>query len=146
MDYSATIATPVAPELVGRQIVDDLALWWSTRVDRGADGFTVRFNNSHATFAFDPGATQDRFAWTCTDAHMIMDGVDDVAEWKGTRLIWQITPSDGGSMVTLTHQGLGPHIACFDICQRGWQRFFEISLRDHLNGASAQPETSRPAA
>ena len=142
MDYSATLTTSATPDRAARQITDDLELWWSTRIDRNANGFTVRFNNSHATFAFEPGGSAERFAWTCTDAHMIMEGVDDLEEWKGTRLLWQIAPAPDGASITLTHEGLGPQIACFDICRRGWQHFFEVSLRDHLNGAPAQPETS----
>ncbi|WP_299201044.1 hypothetical protein [uncultured Tateyamaria sp.] len=146
MDYTATITTSAPPEQAARQIADDLELWWSTRVDRGPSGFTIRFNTSHATFAIDPGSTAQSFTWTCTDAHMIMEGVDDPAEWKGTRLVWRIAPAPGGSMVTLTHEGLSPQIACFDTCQRGWQHFFKDSLRDHLNGETARPETSQPAA
>lgn len=146
MNYTATITTSVPPERAARQILDDLECWWSTRVDRRSDSFTIRFNNSHASFAVDPGSTAHSFAWTCTDAHMIMDGVSDAAEWTGTRLVWQIVPARGGSAVTLTHEGLSPTIACFDICCRGWQHFFETSLRNHLNGETAQPETSQPAA
>lgn len=146
MDYSATITTSAPPDRVARQILDDLELWWSTRVDRRADGFTVRFNNSHVTFAFDPGGTPDQFTWTCSDAHMIIEGVDDLEEWRGTRLIWHIAPSTDGSTITLTHEGLTPSIACFDVCVRGWQHFFEGSLRNHLNGETAMPETSQPPA
>jgi len=142
MHYTATIAAPLPPREAARRIVDDLEQWWSTRVDRRADGFTVRFNASHATFRFDPGGTENRFAWTCTDAHMIMNGVDDPAEWAGTRLVWTVAATEAGSAITLTHQGLTPQIACFDICRAGWQHFFELSLRDHLNGAPAAPETS----
>ncbi|MEL6463471.1 MAG: hypothetical protein AAFQ58_00765 [Pseudomonadota bacterium] len=146
MDYSATITASAPPDQAARMIIDDLGLWWSTRIDRDADGFTIRFNRSHASFALDPGGAPDHFTWTCTDAHMIMDGVDDPGEWKGTRLIWQIAPAPGGSTVTLTHKGLTPALPCFDICQRGWQHFFETSLRNHLNGDTALPETSQPAA
>ncbi|WP_299611838.1 SRPBCC domain-containing protein [uncultured Tateyamaria sp.] len=146
MDYTATIPTSAPPDRAAQMITDDLERWWSTRVDRHPDGFTIRFNRSHVTFAYGPGGTPDHFSWTCTDAHMIMDDVDDPTEWTGTRLVWQIAPANGGSTVTLTHEGLTPQIACFDICRRGWQHFFEASLRNHLNGAPAMPETSAPAA
>ena len=142
MDYSATIQSRATPGEAARAITDDLTIWWSTRVDRRADGFTVRFNNSHASFAYDPGGTADTFSWTCTDANMLMEGVDDAAEWVGTTLLWHVAPTPDGSAVTLTHRGLTPEVACFDICSRGWQHFFEDSLRRHLNGETARPETS----
>ena len=146
MHYCATINVPLPPEEAARRIPDDLEQWWSTRVDRHPTGFTVRFNNSHATFGIDPGATTQRFVWTCTDAHMIIEGVTDATEWTGTRLIWRIAPAQVGSTVTLRHKGLTPQIACYDVCTRGWQHFFEGSLRNHLSGAPATPETGTPAA
>ncbi|WP_299654436.1 hypothetical protein [uncultured Tateyamaria sp.] len=146
MDYSATITTSASPDRAARMITDDLELWWSTRVDRHPTGFTIRFNRSHVTFAIDPGNTTTDFSWTCTDAHMIIEDVDEPQEWKGTSLIWRVAPTTGGCKVTLTHKGLTPQIACFDVCQRGWQHFFETSLRNHLNGEAAIPETSQPAA
>ncbi|WP_299691081.1 hypothetical protein [uncultured Tateyamaria sp.] len=146
MDYSATIQTKTPPDMAARKIVDDLEHWWSTRIDRRDTGFTIHFNASHVDFAFDPGATDGRFSWTCTAANMIIADVPDSDEWTGTRLIWEIRPSGTGSAITLTHKGLTPQIACFDVCRRGWEHFFESSLRNHLNGDAAQPETSGAAA
>jgi hypothetical protein len=139
MDYSATITTTAPPEAAARKIGDELERWWSTRVTRSDSAFTLRFNNSHASFALDPGATADAFSWTCTDAHMIIEDVADAGEWRGTQLVWQVTPTETGSAVTMTHKGLTPDIACFDVCRRGWQHYFETSLRDHLNGADGAP-------
>lgn len=144
MDYTATITTTASPQTAAQAIDGDLEQWWSTRVERHANGFTVRFNNSHARFEKDDGNTDLTFGWTCTDAHMIIEDVPDAAEWTGTQLLWSVTPTKTGSAITLTHRGLTPEIACFDICQRGWQHFFETSLHNHLNGQPAQPETSQP--
>ncbi|WP_299724673.1 hypothetical protein [uncultured Tateyamaria sp.] len=142
MDYSATITTTAPLDRAAHAITHDLEQWWSTRIERTDTGFTTRFNNSHATFHFDPERSDTAFSWTCTDAHMIMDGVDDRAEWVGTTLLWQITGTDTGSQIQLTHRGLVPTLPCFDICMRGWQHFFETSLRDHLNGAQGAPNTT----
>jgi len=139
MDYAATIRCNVPPEKAARLITDDLEAWWGTRIERTDDGFTVRFNDSHATFAFDPGSTDTAFGWTCTDANMIIEDVTDASEWRGTQLLWEVTADGPCSRVTLTHKGLTPHIECFDVCQRGWQHYFETSLRDHLNGREASP-------
>lgn len=139
MDYCATITSSVPPSEAARRIVQDLEQWWSTRVERSADGFTIRFNKSHASFTFDRGGSGQHFAWTCTDAHMVMDGVEDASEWAGTQLIWSVDAAPQGSTVTLTHKGLTPALPCFDICTRGWEHFFEVSLRDHLNGGTTAP-------
>lgn len=141
MDYCATIATRAAPDDAARRILIDLDKWWSTRIERHDAGFTVRFNNSHATFAIEDNHQPHRFSWLCTAAHMIIEDVPDRTEWTGTRLNWHVVPDKTGSRITLTHQGLTPRIACFDVCQRGWQHFFETSLRNLLNGDAARPHT-----
>lgn len=142
MDYRATITTSASPLAAARAIGRDLEIWWSTRVDRQQDGFTVRFNNSHATFRKNSDDTDLSFRWTCIDANMIMEGVEDAGEWIGTQLVWSIQPAQSGSAITLVHSGLTPQIACFEICRSGWRHFFETSLCNHLNGQPAQPETS----
>lgn len=142
MDYTATIDVDTSPAIAARSIYDDLEKWWSTRIDRHDTGFTVRFNNSHVTFARAPGAGPRGFSWTCTDAHMIIEGVSDYSEWTGTQLIWSLKPHGNGTRIRLTHQGLNPGLECNEVCSFGWQRFFEGSLRAHLNGQPADPETS----
>ncbi len=139
MDYSASIDAGMAAEAAARAIPDDLERWWGTRIERHADGFTIRFNNSHAQFRFEPSENPLAFSWACTDAHMIVEDVPDAAEWVGTRLVWTVEPRGDGSRVTLTHEGLGPQIDCFDVCRRGWQHYFETSLAAHLNGQPASP-------
>ncbi len=134
MDYSARIPSALPVDQTASTILDGLDRWWAMRTERVANGFTVRFNTSHASFTVDPDGTANAFGWTCTDAQMIIEDVPDAGEWTGTRLLWAVAQDGGGSSVTMTHHGLGPQIACFDVCTRGWQHFFEVSLRDLLNG------------
>jgi len=141
MDYRATIEVAADPATAARAIRDEMDKWWSLRVEQDAHAATIRFRNSHVTFAFDPGATERRFSWTCTDANMIIEDAHDSAEWQGTRLIWELEPMDTGSRITLTHQGLTPALECHRVCVAGWGHFFENSLKNHLNGGQAAPET-----
>jgi len=141
MDYSATIETVANVANAAKAIRYDMRKWWSLRVEQTDTQATIRFYNSHVTFAFDQGGTDDRFSWTCTDANMIIEDVSDYGEWKGSKLLWEIEPTASGSRVTLTHQGLNPDMECHRVCVAGWGRYFENSLKNHLNGAPASPET-----
>ncbi len=142
MNYQAAIKVTASPLTAAKAIPNDMDLWWSNRIERTENGFTVRFNKSHATFTFDPGATAERFSWTCTEANMIIDDVSDYGEWTGTQLIWEIAPADSGAQVSLTHVGLTPDMECHRVCVAGWGRFFESSLKNHLNGETPSPERS----
>ncbi len=141
-DYAATIQSPQPLHATASSIRDGIEKWWSVRVDRKEDGFTIHFNNSHVTFAYEPGHRDDEFVWACTDANMIIENVKDRAEWRGTRLIWTLKDSVSGSEVTLHHEGLNSEIECFDVCVRGWQHYFEGSLKAFLNGETPTPETN----
>lgn len=142
MDYSATIHVPADPQVTSHAIRKEMHIWWSTRVELGQNSATIRFNNSHVTFAFNPDDQAMSFEWPCTDANMVIDGVADTTEWTGTSLIWAIVPAGSGSDITLTHKGLNHTLACLDVCTRGWQHFFEGSLRKHLSGDAPTPETN----
>lgn len=142
MDYSARIETTANVAQAAQAIRHEMAKWWSLRVEQTDAHATIRFRNSHVTFAFDPGGTDQRFTWTCTDAHMIIEDVGDHGEWLGTKLLWDIAPTACGSCVTLTHQGLNSALECHGVCVAGWERYFENSLKNHLMGGTAIPEVN----
>ncbi|MGH1466200.1 MAG: SRPBCC family protein [Cognatishimia sp.] len=141
-DYEATISVPVDAKSARVAILEQMPRWWSDRVEATDKGFTIRFNNSHVTFAFD---ATDPLIWHCTQAHMIIDDVQDTGEWQNTQLIWQIQETAKGCDITLTHKGLNETLACLDVCTRGWQHFFETSLKAHLSGQEPAPQTHETA-
>jgi len=55
-------------------------------------------------------------AWTCLrhTGH---------PEWEGTGISFDVQPRGGGSVLTLTHDGLVPQLHCYEQCQSGWQHF-----------------------
>lgn len=139
-DYRATITVPASPQAAHRAIFEEMNQWWSDRIEPRDGGVTVHFNNSHVSFDF--AETEDGgHDWTCVDANMIIEDVADTTEWQGTHLLWRIEPDGSGSRITLTHQGLNPNLACQDVCVRGWQHYFESSLRAYLSGQEAAPQT-----
>lgn len=140
-DYTATIEVPVPPEQALRVVHDEMHKWWSLRVDYMPDGVTVHFASSHVTFDFLDTGTPLTADWKCRRANMVIEGVSDVAEWEGTHLKWRAEPAPSGSRLTLTHQGLNDTMECIDVCTGGWQKYFENSLKNHLSGIPASPET-----
>lgn len=136
--YKATIATLADADTAQKAILYEMPLWWSDRVEKTDTGFTIRFNNSHVTCAFDP---ENPLHWDVTDAKMIIEDVADDTEWTGTSLIWTITPTDQGTDITLHHKGLNETLDCLDVCTRGWQLYFETSLKAHLSGGTPTPQT-----
>ncbi len=140
-DYSATIIVPAKPMAAKTAIFDQMDQWWSSKVAKTDSGARIEFGNSHVEFAFSEGDRKGDYVWACTDANMIIEDVADATEWQGTSLRWRITDIGEGSRITLTHQGLNADLECLDVCTRGWQHFFEDSLKAHLSGGEPSPET-----
>lgn len=141
-NYTATITASADVETARNAILKEMHLWWSDRIDLSEGGFTIRFNNSHVTFSFEePCRPESQLVWRCTDANMIIENVADTTEWLGTRLIWDITTLPDGSEISLTHEGLNESLECLDVCTRGWEHYFETSLKAHLSGDIPSPQT-----
>ena len=141
-DYHAVIDVEADVKSARHAIHKEMHIWWSNRVELFQGGATIRFNKSFVTFDFEPPKDEHQFIWNCREAKMIIEGVDDEAEWEGTKLLWQLDEREGGTHISLTHQGLNTDLECRDICVAGWVRFFENSLKNHLNGKAASPEIS----
>ncbi len=137
-DYKATIHTNATPDQIKTALRDELHMWWSDRVKTTDTGFTIRFNNSHVTCAYD---AENPLHWHVTDAKMIIEDVADDTEWTGTSLIWTLQDTDTGTDITLHHKGLNENLECLDVCTRGWELYFESSLKAHLAGETPTPQT-----
>ncbi|MGD0555480.1 MAG: SRPBCC domain-containing protein, partial [Streptosporangiaceae bacterium] len=58
--------------------------------------------------------------------------VKDKAEWIGTDITFDITPTADGTEVRFTHVGLVPQQECFDSCSPAWNFYVGSSLRNRI--------------
>jgi uncharacterized protein YndB with AHSA1/START domain len=60
-------------------------------------------------------------------------------EWVGTVLAFTLsTPGAGGCDVRFRHQGLRPHVSCYEVCRDGWDQYLP-SLRDYIQTGTGNP-------
>jgi hypothetical protein len=48
------------------------------------------------------------------------DFTQDKSEWKGTKIVFEISQKDNKTQLHFTHVGLVPEYECYDICRQGW--------------------------
>lgn len=65
-----------------------------------------------------------KIVWLVTESNLSFLNKTD--EWAGTKLIFDIQQnSNGETKVQFTHQGLAPHIECYDQCTSAWNQYLE---------------------
>lgn len=81
-----------------------------------------------------------RVVWHVLDNWMSF--IDDQSEWKGTRIRFDLSPTDGGTEVRFTHVGLTPSDECFDVCRDAWGVYVSDSLRSLIEAGVGKPSTN----
>ena len=116
--------------------------WWSGDIDGSTDQlgdvFTYRYEDVHrSTQRITELAPARRIAWHIEDSYLSF--VEDKNEWDGTEVIFEVTPTDAGTEVRFTHQGLVPAGECFDSCSSAWHFYIGGSLRNLIAKGQGQP-------
>jgi hypothetical protein len=129
-DLTLSFQVPRSPLEVYRAI-NRVDAWWIGEVAGSFDAegavFTYEYKPYHRTVQevvqLVPG---ERIVWKVLESSISF--VDEKEEWKGTRLVFELTEKDGGTEVRFTHLGLTPKLACYGNCSAGWNHYVEKSL------------------
>lgn len=116
--------------------------WWAKnfegKTEKVDDIFTVHFPNGDMykckVTEFVPG---EKIVWDVIDAYQ--GWVKNPIEWKGTKIIWKISPIKDGITLKMTHEGLTPTLECFHQCTNGWNYLNEKSLLQLLDTNEGMP-------
>lgn len=111
--------------------INDVRGWWGEAITGDADRvggvFTFIHKDIHRSVQqvveLLPGK---RVVWHVTDAKLTF--VPDTAEWIGTAIIFDISPSDTGTELSFTHKGLVPAFQCYKSCSGAWDFLVRESL------------------
>lgn len=141
-DLHHAIEIQASPEKVYQAIATDEGLrsWWT------ADSKTDSKVGGSAEFGFDnrgtifrmrieelrPGA---RVAWSC---------VGDPDDWKGTRLTWELSKTDDGTMLRFTHGHWRSAEGYFALCNSTWGELM-YRLKDAVEGKRPGPRWTQSA-
>jgi hypothetical protein len=127
--------------------INNVRGWWSEEVegptDKVGEAFRYHFRDIHRceirVTELVPGR---KVAWLVLDNHF--NFTHDETEWKGTRMVFDISSKGGRTEVRLTHQGLVPEYECYDACSNGWTTYVNGSLHDLIVTGKGQPNVGQP--
>jgi len=139
--YTTTFTVDQTPAEVFAAI-NQVRAWWSGDIqgDTATLGseFTYRVPNMHFSrqkiIELSPGK---KVVWRVLEAELSF--VQDKAEWKGTEIVFEITPRDGKTELRFTHVGLVPPFECYGACSNAWGLLVNGNLRKLILTGQPQP-------
>jgi hypothetical protein len=140
-DYTTSFTVDQSPEEIF-DAINNVRGWWSEniegRTDKIGEEWTYRYKDVHLCkmkiTELIPGK---KIVWLVLENHF--DFTKDKTEWKGTKVIFEITRKGEKSEVHFTHAGLVPEYECFEICSNAWGSYINGSLRNLITTGKGKP-------
>jgi Activator of Hsp90 ATPase homolog 1-like protein len=120
--------------------------WWSGEIEGNTgklgDVFTYSYKDVHRTKQkLIEVIPEKKVVWLVLDAYL--NFTKDKAEWKDTKVIFEISKKGDKTEVRFTHQGLVPEYECFDACSNAWGFYINDSLRKLVITGKGQPNKKK---
>jgi hypothetical protein len=140
-DFTTTLLVDQNPKEVFRA-VNNVRGWWSEEIEGDTeklnDEFNYHFEDIHqCKMKLIEVVPDKKVVWLVLDNYFKF--TKDKTEWKGTKVIFEISQKGNKTALRMTHQGLVPEYECFEICRDAWTSYIQNSLHDLIVTGKGQP-------
>jgi len=109
-DFTTTLLVDQSPQEVF-DAVTNVRGWWSEEIEGGTeklnDEFTYHFEDIHrCKMKLTEVIPDKKIIWLVLDNYFKF--TKDTSEWKGTKVIFEISQKNSKTALVMTHQGLIP--------------------------------------
>ncbi|MGK4568089.1 SRPBCC family protein [Flavobacterium sp. 3HN19-14] len=140
-DYNITITIDKTPIEVFNAI-NNVRGWWSEEIEGDTNKLGAEFDYHYQDVhrckmkitEFVPGK---KVVWEVTANYFSF--TEDKNEWKGNKLIFEITEKSGKTELHFTQKGLVPQYECYDICRNAWDTYIGKSLYNLIMTGKGEP-------
>jgi hypothetical protein len=140
-DLTITIEVNKTPE-EAFDAINNVRGWWSEEVKGGTeklnDEFTYKARDLHrCTMKLTEIIPNQKVVWLVLDNYFSF--AEDQTEWKGTKVIFEISEQDGKTQISFTHHGLVPEHECYEVCSNAWTGYIAGSLYNLITTGKGEP-------
>jgi len=140
-NYTASFLVDQSPREVFNAVTNARG-WWSEEIagstDKLNDIFLYHYQDVHrARIKLIEVVPDKKMVWEVLDNYF--NFTQDETEWKGTKMIFEISQKGNQTQLHFTHQGLVPAYECFDVCNDAWSNYIKNSLYSLITKGKGQP-------
>ena len=122
----------------------DVRGWWSGQVKGRTDELGSEWSYEvpeihFSAFRITELVPDQSVAWLVTDSWLSF--IEDKEEWTDTTVRFDVVPTDAGTEVRFTHEGLDPRVECYDVCRVAWGEYVVGSLRSLIESGTGRPNS-----
>ena len=124
------------------EAINNVSGWWSEDVE----GNTTALNGEFLYYYKDVHISKMRIIKFVPDKKIVwlvleneFNFIKDKTEWKGDKIIFELTEKDGGTELKFTQEGLTPENECYNVCQDAWTGYIHGSLKDLIVTGKGKP-------
>ena len=116
--------------------------WWTPDCDapsQAGEYLKVRFGEMYHTYEIESLVADTEVRWNCVEHFHNMPGLTKFNEWIGTKLSFQLSTVEAGTMLTFEHEGLTERLECYPHCSERWPFFLGVSLKEYVEAGTGRP-------
>ena len=140
-NFSTSITVNRSPNEVF-DAINNVRGWWSEEISGDTDKlgaeFDYHYENIHRSkmkiVEFVPGK---RVAWLVTENYF--NFTKDSTEWTGDKIVFDIVTIGDKTQVVFTQVGLVPESECYEICEKAWTYYVQLSLLALITDGRGNP-------
>ena len=140
-DFTTSFSVDQTPEEVFKAI-KNVRGWWSEEIEGATDKlgaeFTYQYEDVHlCKVKITEFISGKKVAWLVLDNYF--DFTEDKTDWKGIKIIFEVSKQDDKTQLRFTHEGLVPEYECFNVCSNAWGSYINGSLRNLIETGKGRP-------
>jgi len=140
-DFTTTIVVDHSPTEVFNAI-NRVRDWWSEDIEGSTsqlhDEWSYHYQDVHrCQMKIVEFVPDQKVVWLVLDNYFSF--TKDTNEWKGNKLIFEISEKNNQTQLQFTQVGLVPEYECYDICQGAWNTYIRKSLYSLITTGKGQP-------
>ena len=140
-NFTTTLLVGQTPEEVFNAINNPRG-WWSENIEGGTDKlndeYIYHYKDIHyCKIKVIELVPDQKVVWLVLDNYFKF--TEDKSEWKGTKIVFDISQKGNQTEIGFAHEGLVPQYECYEICREAWTNYIHDSLRNLITIGKGQP-------